>query len=282
MSGAIPRFALGASWGGCYRAPIMHSRLYMALTHLWPSVRGWCRTGAEQPAFAWRLLGTRLRFFLTRRPPRGLQDPQGFPIDSERVLISYWTLIVEREMRDAEWAAPFAAHPAPVALDVGANAGVFSHLLTTLNPRATVHAFEPLPAMARHIADWAGHLGRDVRVTNAAVGDRAATATLYASAPNDSGASLVATPGAATPGIEVPVVTLDDAAPAGDILLIKVDTEHYELQVLRGATRVLARTRFLILEVHRADELDAIRAHLGANWRCRRLTAADYLFSRVA
>lgn len=92
----------------------------------------------------------------------------------------------------------------------------------------------------------------------------------------------MAEPGTTQDGFDVPVVTLDDEIHEPEILLMKVDTEHYELMVLKGAGQVLARTRFLILEVHRPEQLATIQTHLGPAWSCRRLTAADYLFTQAS
>jgi FkbM family methyltransferase len=53
-------------------------------------------------------------------------------------------------------------------------------------------------------------------------------------------------------GIEVPVVTLDEWAEANGIWpdIVKIDVEGFEFEVLRGATKVLARMPILSVEVH--------------------------------
>ena len=70
------------------------------------------------------------------------------------------------------------------------------------------------------------------------------------------------------PGVRVPVVPLDNYAGFAPTL-VKLDIEGFEIEALRGATRILERRPKLAIEVHvdmlrrygrRADEiLDAVR-----------------------
>jgi len=206
-------------------------------------------------------------------------DPLGFPIDSDRVLISYWAMIIERKMRNARWSRPFALMENPVAVDVGANAGVFSHLLRIVNPTSVIHAYEPLPDMTGRLEGVVLTHAGESSVVPAAVGSTKGTATLYASRPDDTHASLVASDGNEN-GFEVPVVTLDASLPDCDITLLKIDTEHFELEVLKGARETLKRCQFLILEIHLEHELSEIIEFLGPGWEETRITEADSLFVR--
>lgn len=52
--------------------------------------------------------------------------------------------------------------------------------------------------------------------------------------------------------VEAPAVTLDDFATQqsiGDVDRLKIESETYEAQVLRGARSVLARTRYLLIVI---------------------------------
>ena len=218
-------------------------------------------------------------YFVMRRVPYEIVDPLGFTIDSDRVLISYWAMIIERKMRNARWAHPFAAMENPVAVDIGANAGVFSHLLRMVNPSCVIHAYEPLPDMTNRLEHIVLTRDGESRVVSAAVGSTEGTATLFASRPDDTHASLVASNDKQN-ALEVPVVTLDASLPDCDITLLKIDTEHFEIEVLKGAHNTLRRCQYLILEIHLEHELAEIAQHLGPEWEETRITEADFLFVR--
>jgi FkbM family methyltransferase len=256
----------------------MQNRFKLAVTHFLPSAAGWFQVCRERPWFAIRLFVLRLAYFVTRRMLFCLVDPRGFPIDTHRVLISYWGMIVEPNMRDDDWARAFKDASDPVAIDVGANAGVFSYLLYRLNPSARIFAVEPLPLMANRLQMVAARVGINLNVISAAAGEEAGPAKLFASAPNDTSATLIQQDAQGN-SYTVQVVRLDDVITSEKINLLKVDSEHYELPVLRGAASVLKRVQYLILEVSRLDELPPIVALLGPTWESRKITSADYRFS---
>lgn len=257
----------------------MTTSVSFLLSHTIPSTLGWFRTFCRWPFFALKLLAARAWYFLTRKLPYDMIDPLGFPIDSDRVLISYWAMIIERKMRNARWARPFAEMEKPVAVDVGANAGVFSHLLRIVNPSTVIHAYEPLPDMTERLERIVLTNDEESRIVSAAAGSVEGTATLYASRPDDTHASLVAS-NENEHRYDVPVVTLDTSLPGRDITLLKIDTEHFELEVLKGAKETLKRCQFLILEIHLEHEHAKIVELLGPGWEETRITEADSLFVR--
>ncbi len=135
----------------------------------------------------------------------------------------------------------------PVVFDVGANTGDWSALVLKANKLAKIHAFEPQPALAAHIAATYP----DIAVNNLAVGDLAGVLDLYdyADHPGSQHASLlkgvIDTIHGGTPRVtKVPVITLDEYCGKHDVKRIdflKIDVEGFELAVLRGAKEMLAR-----------------------------------------
>ena len=129
---------------------------------------------------------------------------------------------------------------------------VGAHLGSVLIPLARVCgaqstlAFEPSPRNRRLLAMnlVLNGLG-DVRVEASAVGEAPGTARLTEKPVNSGNSRL-------SPGgeIEVPVVTLDASVPQAwpGVDLLIVDAEGFEVQVLRGASAVLSRTRALYVE----------------------------------
>jgi FkbM family methyltransferase len=147
--------------------------------------------------------------------------------------------------------------PNAVAIDVGAHVGAWTMLLASLvGPSGRVvscEPFAPSAARARAVVEAAGITER-VRVIETAIGDRVGTARLYGA--GDSMLCSLVPSAAATDSGEVPIATLDSlGVERADV--IKIDTEGFELEVLRGGQELLARSDpSLLIELH-AEELRA-------------------------
>lgn len=237
------------------------------------------RTVASHPGFGLRILAARARYFVTRRFTGPLATPDGYLIESAAELISYWSFFVEREGWDDAWIRPLRESSQPEVLDIGANAGLFTHLIWVLNPNAKITVFEPLPKMATKISAWRMRTGANAVVHNMAVSNESGTATFYIASDHDTSASLKS-PGASHSPITVQVTTLDERVAARDILLAKIDVEGVEPEVLAGGAGVLGRTSFLLAEAHTPEALQAIQHKLGSSWATRRVGECDYLFAR--
>ena len=144
-------------------------------------------------------------------------------------------------------------------VDVGAHIGFFTMQLAALvGPQGRVYAFEPLGANAdlveRSIHENA--FGGRVVFARAAVGAASGVARLTypRETLNSGGAYLLRDDDAPLPGnlaADTPVVALDDAGIDRRVRFIKMDVEGAEPQVLRGAARLLARDRPIIMsELH--------------------------------
>jgi FkbM family methyltransferase len=227
------------------------------------------------------LIKARSSFFLTRQFRKAIQTPDSFVIQSGHQLVTYWSLFVERECWASEWIEALRGEPSPVFLDVGANAGLFTHLVWSLRPDAQFFAFEPLPRMAKKISEWKDRTNAKLTLHEAAVSDHLGTASFYASEEGDPTASLKPQDPKEMK-LTVPLVTVDSVIPQQPILLIKIDVEGCECEALDGAKQTLERTRFLIVEAHNPDALKRIQSQLGSSWRSKRVGASDFLFSRSA
>jgi FkbM family methyltransferase len=249
----------------------------MAGRHAFRILGGFPRFFFAQPADAFKLLGARARYFFSRRFAGPIATSDGFLIETSEELISYWSFFVERECLTPEWVDLLLSEDKPLILDVGANAGLFSHRVWTLKPGAEFILFEPLPRMGRKIEQWAKTTGARHTLHKKAVSDQCGKMTFYAATDNDTSASLV--PEGDKPlKYDVEVVTLDSVIPDRPILLMKIDVEGVECQVLAGARRTLERVRFIILEAHTKEALDRIKQALGDQWLDRQIGASDYLF----
>jgi FkbM family methyltransferase len=153
------------------------------------------------------------------------------------------------------------------AVDVGAHIGnhslYFSHVLglRTLS-------FEPNPATFAHLrANIRDNgLAQRCHVRNAAVGSAGGHARASAPSARNSGMARVEN----DPAGAVEVVTLDDEVldePRIDI--VKIDVEGWELEVLRGGSRTLARHRPLVYVEVGPENFGELKAFLeAAGYRC--------------
>jgi FkbM family methyltransferase len=127
-------------------------------------------------------------------------------------------------------------------IDVGANVGVFSCLVGTRLPGVDIIAIEPFPATQEAMRDNLARNGLDdVVVAAYAVGAEEGTAS-FEVMPRDVLNRLVPGGGTASSGesITVAVHTLDDVVGEAGAALMKIDVEGAELDVFRGATRLMS------------------------------------------
>ncbi len=127
-----------------------------------------------------------------------------------------------------------------VVVDVGANIGIYSEFLCRcVGPIGLVHSFEPSPDNFRLLSAATRHLS-NVRLTQAAVGERSGECKLYISDKLNVDHRAYKSDGDSRRAIPTQMVALDDYFKSGErVDLIKMDIQGYELHALRGAQRVL-------------------------------------------
>ncbi|MGD8328704.1 MAG: FkbM family methyltransferase [Acidobacteriota bacterium] len=152
-----------------------------------------------------------------------------------------------------ELAAIRAALPRDgTAVDVGANRGSYLYWLARWAPAGRVVAFEPQDQLAAYLrAVISGQRWRHVTIEEAGVGDRPGELELHIPGgvvtPGASFSRRVAEREPCSHRIKQ-LVTLDDYfAPGTTIDVIKVDVEGLELQVFRGAERILRESAPLLV-----------------------------------
>jgi FkbM family methyltransferase len=139
-----------------------------------------------------------------------------------------------------------------LALDVGGNYGQTVAEMRVHYPSAYIISFEPMPAI---FEDLKRNTARDsnVQCVPYAVGSEAGTATMTAlEHTGQNTMNLSAKPDA--PTVEVPVIALDQFCAEhgiGGVDLLKIDTEGYEVEVLKGAMGLLSSgsIRAVLVEV---------------------------------
>ncbi len=141
----------------------------------------------------------------------------------------------------------------PVILDVGANTGNHMVYFAKVMGARNVIIFEPNPdaiTFLHHVIKASGVLTTiDTRFLGKGVGARAMSGSLQLGRRGHLGtAQLIDQPDG-----EISIIALDDC-PIDAADLIKIDVEHMELDVLRGARKLIAKARpILFVEVTDAN-----------------------------
>ena len=131
--------------------------------------------------------------------------------------------------------------PGDVAVDAGANIGIYSQFLARcVGPAGAVYSFEPAPENFERLRAAARGFS-NMHILQAAVGERSRKAELYVSDSLNVDHRTYLTPNSTRRSVQIEMVALDDYFNPGQRAnLIKMDVQGYELQALRGAERVLA------------------------------------------
>lgn len=154
--------------------------------------------------------------------------------------------------------------PGDTALDVGAHIGFFAmQMAAAVGPSGKVYAFEPFDPNAelleRAIAE--NRFADRIVLRRAAVGATSGTATLTypAETLNSGGAYLLregSMPLAGNLKKSVPLVALDEVEIRRPVRFIKMDVEGAEPLVIKGAARLIAADRPVILSELHPTQLD--------------------------
>jgi FkbM family methyltransferase len=138
--------------------------------------------------------------------------------------------------------------PGMTIVDIGANQGIYTLLLSRLAAPAQVFAFEPEPYLYQQLLE-------NVRVNDVtnvvcqklAIADDNESCLLRPGSLNTGDNRIVIAEDARSEDISVKASTLDDLFPDERIDLIKIDVQGFELHVLEGARAVLNRKEEIIL-----------------------------------
>jgi FkbM family methyltransferase len=144
-----------------------------------------------------------------------------------------------------------------IVLDVGANEGDFTDLILSESENLRVLSFEPHPKTYSRLRQRFVDKSPRVEILNCAVGDETGEISLFDY--DDLGGSqhasvfkdaIEGSRGGKAKEHRVKLITLDSLNIQGDVRLVKVDVEGFELPVLRGAKRLIndKRPKFVVIE----------------------------------
>ena len=162
---------------------------------------------------------------------------------------------------------------AEVGVDVGANRGVYTHLMSSrVGRRGRVHAVEPFPGNGARLQAIARRRG-NITVHAVAASDHSGSGVLripvHDGHPIDALASLRPDDAESQESCVVPLCSLDELLERErKISFLKCDVEGHEQRVFEGATRILERGRPVVYaeveERHRKDPIENTFAFFAA------------------
>ncbi len=133
-------------------------------------------------------------------------------------------------------------------LDLGANIGQWTTALKLLYPDVHIIAVEPNPTVYEQLVRNTERLDGVTCVCTAVGEEESGSVRLYRqpltgmSTLVPSGADSIADP------VDVPLTTVDHLV-SEPVEVIKIDVEGYEIEVLRGAAKLLRTAKYLIVEI---------------------------------
>ena len=148
-----------------------------------------------------------------------------------------------------------------IVLDVGANVG--SHSIHFAKTAAKVYAFEPHPQTFNNLcANLCIHYCPNVKPYNIALGSYNGDAQLGDFDISQEHFSMGAFVGSGE--LKVPIRTIDSFL-YSPVNFIKIDTEGYEFEILRGADQTLQReSPIVFVEIHLTELIDPIIEYMSA------------------
>lgn len=131
-------------------------------------------------------------------------------------------------------------------IDIGANVGFFSMLCRNLYRNANIYAVEPVSQTFGCLKNNLS-IHKKNKLYNLGISNHTGRAKIKFDE-NNSAISSIHKNG----NIDIKITTLDNLVKKNkikEIDILKIDTENYEYQVLKGAKKVLENTKYLFIEI---------------------------------
>ena len=187
--------------------------------------------------------------------------------DASKLLV--WDPKHEHVVRDIWGHLEYEQHrpvqPDDVVIDAGASIGIFTVKASVQAGKSgVIHAFEPNPEnfpLLKHNTEKL----QNVKISQKALWSSSGVKTFYINDLNWGGSSLYLLPSAyGNQTFTVETITLDDAV-QGIVNFLKVDVEASELEVFKGAKRILTEsTPFIAVEIHSLPLYHVVNEYLSS------------------
>jgi FkbM family methyltransferase len=169
--------------------------------------------------------------------------PYVLPLVNVGFLVDFIDEIVDKNQYHVELIKDDAT-----VVDAGANLGVFSIFTAISHPNATIYAFEPTPATFEILKENVKYYP-NIKVFNYALGDREEMTSIVVVGYGGGVENYIG-----EGGIPVPMKTIDGLDARVDF--IKIDTEGYEANIIKGAMETIRKWKPIIAmsAYHKLDD----------------------------
>lgn len=196
------------------------------------------------PIMGPRILYTRLSY-IWKNFQGPLLVPEGFRIRYNHQLLVYGVIFIEHDLYNSYLINELLKKDIPYIIDVGANVGMFAQWISIYNPTAFFTSFEPCK---EYVAE-AHRINNEHFINNSFKNFAVGECDGWVNLNFGTGISTREDVPKTLRDYKVKQTSLDNSIPADfRPFLIKIDTDGSNLRVLTGATEVLKRTRFVLIE----------------------------------
>lgn len=134
-------------------------------------------------------------------------------------------------------------------VDIGASIGNHTIFFHAVMEARSVHSFEPYSKSFKHLTENVKLNKFETRLHNVALGDHFGKCSMTSASETNVGMMQV------VEGNDVDLVTLDSVEGIDDFDVMKIDVEHYNEQLLRGAKRTLTKAQGNVYIEAETDEV---------------------------
>ncbi len=171
-------------------------------------------------------------------------------------LAGIWLRFISATQRFIIWRSPFIKSlKASHIIDVGANSGEFALIARAAFPKAKIISFEPQPD-AFVTLNKAMKKDANFQSFQVALGEKESTAMMHIAPFSPSSSFMVQSPD--SEAREMKIEKLDNYESligTTDTAILKLDVEGYELAILKGAERFIAKTDYIYIECRTTDPI---------------------------
>lgn len=182
--------------------------------------------------------------------------PEGIRVKNKSEISVYVDDFLYGDILEHAYISRLRSKNCPVVVDLGCNTGLVAEHWMRLNPTTRYYAFDMMKECIVATQDRLSKY-KTISYFECALGDKNKSTDLSFNSTTDSANSLTKTSGKMKR--TVPMRRLDDIREIADLKeidFLKIDVEGFEEPVLVGASETLAKSEFIVIELHLAKHCE--------------------------